>query len=148
VFAIAAVAAGTLDIDSLKRLEGYLITYVAVTTLLSLWVLPGLIAALTPVPHRAVLAGMRGSLVIAFMTSSLFAVVPLIIEQSKKLLREYVADAGDADERLPEIIVPASYNFPHTGKVLTLSFVLFAGWFADSRIPVTDYARLAGMGIL
>ena len=148
VFAIAAVAAGTLDIDSVRRLEVYLVTYVAVTTLLSLWVLPGLVGALTPVPHRAVLAGMRDALVMAFMTSSLFAVVPLIIEQSKKLLHQYAAGAVDADEHLPEIIVPASYNFPHTGKVLTLSFVLFAGWFADSRIPVTDYPRLAGMGIL
>ena len=148
VFAIAAVAAGTLDIDSLKRLEVYLVTYVAITTLLSLWVLPGLIGVLTPVPHRAVLVGMRDALIMAFMTSSLFAVVPLIIEQSKRLLREHVGHAPDADQHLPEIIVPSSYNFPHVGKVLTISFVLFAGWFADTRIPVTDYPRLAGMGIL
>ena len=30
------------------------------------------------------------------------------------------------------MIVPASFNFPHTGKLLSLSFVLFAGWFADA----------------
>ena len=33
---------------------------------------------------------------------------------------------------MPEVIVPASFNFPHTGKLLSLSFVLFAGWFADA----------------
>lgn len=148
VFAIAAVAAGTLDFESLKRLEVYLVTYLAITTLFSLWVLPGLIAALTPVPLRRVLGGMRDALVMAFMTSSLFAVVPLIIEQSKQLLQEYLPAAADDDEHVPEIIVPASYNFPHTGKVLTLSFILFAAWYADTRIPASDYPRLAAMGML
>ena len=33
---------------------------------------------------------------------------------------------------MPDVIVPASFNFPHTGKLLSLSFVLFAGWFADA----------------
>jgi Na+/H+-dicarboxylate symporter/ABC-type amino acid transport substrate-binding protein len=148
VFAIAAVAAGTLDIDAVQRLQVFLVSHIAITLLLSLWVLPGLIAAVTPVPHGAVLASTRDALVMAFMTTSLFAVVPMIIEQSKALLREYAPGAVPGDGRLPEIIVPASYNFPHAGKLLTLSFVLFAAWFADVRIPATDYPRLAGMGLL
>ena len=44
--------------------------------------------------------------------------------------------------------MPASFNFPHTGKLLSLSFVLFAGWFADARVPFSDYPRLAGTGLL
>ena len=44
--------------------------------------------------------------------------------------------------------MPASFNFPHTGKLLSLSFVLFAGWFSDVAIPVTDYPRLALTGLL
>ena len=44
--------------------------------------------------------------------------------------------------------MPASFNFPHTGKLLSLSFVLFAGWYADASLAVTDYPRLAAMGVL
>ena len=44
--------------------------------------------------------------------------------------------------------MPASFNFPHTGKLLSLSFVLFAGWFADTRVPLSSYPRLAGAGLL
>jgi hypothetical protein len=44
--------------------------------------------------------------------------------------------------------VPASFTFPHTGKLLSLSFILFAGWFAGSSLPVTEYPRLAGVGLL
>ena len=46
------------------------------------------------------------------------------------------------------MIVPASFNFPHTGKLLSISFILFAGWFADAAIPVADYPRLAVTGLL
>ena len=43
---------GTLSFQDLERLQVYLVSYVAVSLLLSLWVLPGLVAALTPIPYR------------------------------------------------------------------------------------------------
>jgi ABC-type amino acid transport substrate-binding protein len=147
VFAIGAVVAGTLRIEELERLQVYLITYVAMSILISLWVLPGLVATLTPVPYRALMSRTRDALVLAFMTTSLFAVLPLIIEETKALLREY-ANVGGEQDAAPDVIVPAAFNFPHTGKLLSLSFILFAGWFADRSVPVSDYPRLAGTGLL
>jgi proton glutamate symport protein len=146
MFAIAAVAAGTLALEDIERLQVYLISYVAISLLLSLWVLPGLVAALTPVPYGALLSHTRDALVTAFMTSSLFVVLPMLTEQTKRLIREHGATAKD--EKLPEVIIPASFNFPHTGKLLSLSFVLFAGWFADAMVPVTSYPQLAATGLL
>ena len=147
VFAIAAVVAGTLRIEELQRLQVYLITYVAMSLLISLWVLPGLVATLTPVPYRALMSRTRDALVLAFMTTSLFAVLPLIIEETKALLREY-ANVGVEQDAATDVIVPATFNFPHTGKLLSLSFILFAGWFADRAVPVSEYPRLAGTGLL
>ena len=146
VFAIAAVVAGTLDFDDIERLQVYLASYVAISLLLSLWVLPGLVAALTPIPYRALLARSRDALVMAFMTTSLFAVLPIITAQAKTLVRDYAPNAADDDAT--DIIVPASFNFPHTGKLLALSFVFFAGWFADARVPLGEYPRLLGTGLL
>ena len=129
------------------RLQVYLVSYVGVSLLLSLWVLPGLVAALTPVPYRALISRTRDALVTAFMTTSLFAVLPLLTEQAKALVREYATI--DAEQTAAtDVIVPASFNFPHTGKLLSLSFVLFAGWFADARVPFSEYPRLAGTGLL
>ena len=147
MFAIAAVAAGTLAIEDIERLQVYLVSYVAISLLLSLWVLPGLVAALTPIPYGALLAGTRDALVTAFMTSSLFVVLPMLTEQTKRLLREH-GGLQAHDETLPDVIVPASFNFPHTGKLLSLSFVLFAGWFSDAIVPISGYPRLAGTGLL
>ena len=146
-FAIAAVVAGTISVDEVERLEVYLIAYVGISLLLSLWVLPGLVATLTPVPYRALIARTRAALLMAFMTTSLFAVLPLLTEEAKALIRDFAPGDG-AHDAATDVIVPASYNFPHTGKLLSLSFILFAGWFADVRIPLLDYPRLVGAGLL
>jgi Na+/H+-dicarboxylate symporter len=145
LFAIVAVAAGTLRPEELARMRVYNVSYVAVSLLVSLWVLPGLVVALTPIRYRDLLGRTREALLTAFLTSNLFIVLPMLTEEVKRLLREHQPE-GNEHGSLPEIIVPASFNFPHTGKLLSLSYVLFAGWFADAAIQVADYPRLALVG--
>ncbi len=146
LFAIAASAAGTLTFDQLERIQVYLIAYVAISLLVSFWLLPGLIAAVTPVSHLTVLRTTRNVMVTAFMTSSLFIVLPMLTDHAKALAREN--GLGAKEEEAADVIVPASFNFPHIGKILTLSFILFAGWFAGAPIAVHDYPRLALSGVL
>ena len=147
LFAIAATTAGTLNIEQLGRLQVYIVTYVAVALLVSLWVLPGLVAALTPVRAREIFSLTRDSLITAVVAGDLFIVLPALTEASKTLLARHTpASSGSAT--LPDVIVPASFNFPHTGKLLSISFILFAGWFADAALAVTDYPRLALTGLL
>jgi Na+/H+-dicarboxylate symporter/ABC-type amino acid transport substrate-binding protein len=146
LFAIAATAAGTFSVEQLGRLQIYLVSYVAVAVVLSLWVLPGLVAALTPIPALAMVRATQNSLITAFVAGDLFIVLPTLIEESKALLARY--GVGRAEAGLPDVIVPASFNFPHSGKLLSISFVLFAGWFADAIVPLTDYPRLALSGLV
>src|SRR5918993_1236663 len=147
LFAIAAAAAGTLSIEQLGRLQIYLVTYVAVALLLSLWVLPGLVAALTPIRIGEMFSLTRDPLITAFVAGDLFIVLPGLIEASKTLLARY-APAGSQAGEGPDVLVPASFNFPHTGKLLSVSFVMFAGWFADAAVSVSDYPQLALTGLL
>jgi Na+/H+-dicarboxylate symporter/ABC-type amino acid transport substrate-binding protein len=147
LFAIAANAAGTLDLQQLSRLQIYLGAYVGVALMVSLWVLPGLVAALTPIRVRDILRESQDSLLTAFIAGDLFIVLPGLIQASRRLLDRL--DPGDAEPgRLLDVIVPASFNFPHTGKLLSLSFILFAGWFADTRVPVSAYPQLALAGLV
>jgi Na+/H+-dicarboxylate symporter len=71
LFAIAANAAGTLSLEQLSRLQVYLVAYVAVGLMVSLWVLPGLVAALTPIRARDVLGESRDALITAFFAGDL-----------------------------------------------------------------------------
>ncbi len=145
VFALSATAAGTMSFDQLARIQVYLVAYMAFSLLLALWILPGLVAAVTPIPYREVLGPTRDALITAFIAGDLFIVLPSLIDACKSLLAKHgVVDAES--ESLPDVIVPASFNFPHSGKLLSLSFVLFAGWFAGTDVPVTSYPRLAATG--
>jgi Na+/H+-dicarboxylate symporter/ABC-type amino acid transport substrate-binding protein len=147
LFAIAATAAGTLSIEQIARIQLYLVAYVAVSLLLAAWVIPGLVTALTPIGYVELVTRMRDPFITAFIAGDLFIVLPSLIEHSKELLGRYESSEGQS-RALPDVIVPASFNFPHTGKLLSLSFVLFAGWFADSPVPLLEYPRFALSGLL
>ena len=147
IFFVSAVAAGTLGFAQIERIQIYLITYAAIALLIAFWILPGLVAALTPIPYSDVLGPAKAALITAFMVGDLFIVLPLLIESSKEVLaRRNLSDERTQD--LPSVVVPASFNFPHTGKLLSLSFILFAAWFGDAPIAVSQYPRLALTGLL
>jgi len=147
IFAIAANTAGTLNLEQLGRIQVYLITYVLMALLVALWVLPGLVAALTPFRYRDVLGPTRDALITAFMAGNLFIVLPILIHSCKELLQQ-LRPTDENAAALPDVIVPVSFNFPHTGKLLSLSFILFAGWFADAAVAVSQYPQLALTGLL
>ena len=147
LFAIAASATGTLSLEQLGRLQVYLVTYVAVALLFSLWVLPGLIAALTPIRMGEMFGLTRDAFLTAFVAGDLFIVLPALIEASRTLLARHIPESPEATE-LPDVLVPTSFNFPHTGKILSISFILFAGWFADAVVAVREYPQLAATGLL
>ncbi len=146
VFAIAASAAGTLTFEELARIQVYLVTYVALASVLALWILPGLVAALLPLQRREVLAASRDALVTAFATGSVFIVLPILVERSRELLARAAPGHPDAGAAV-EVVIPASFSFPSSAKLLALSFPLFAGWFSGQEVSLTRYPTLVGSGV-
>ena len=142
VFAIAATTAGTLRLDQAERLQLYFLGYGGLALLLALWLLPALVSVMTPIPMRAIFAGTRDAVITAAVAGDLFIVLPVLITECKELLAQHTP-IGDQEQGLPDVIVPVSYNFPHSGKLLSVSFVLFAGWFADASVHPSQYLRLA-----
>jgi ABC-type amino acid transport substrate-binding protein len=110
-------------------------------------VFPALVACLTPIPARRLLGATRDVLITAFVTGDLFIVLPTLIERSKALLREHGEEEPE-EGAAAEVIVPAFYNFPHSAKILSLSFVLFAAWYSETALPASEYPRLALAGIV
>jgi len=146
IFAIAASAAGTMTIEELGRVQVYLITYISIALLITFWVFPGLMSALSGIPFRQVLVTFRDTLITAFATGNQFVVLPQIAENCKQLMREQQLDSEETDSAI-DIIVPVSFNFPSLGKLLVLLFVLFAAWFTDTELNFTDRVTLAFNGL-
>lgn len=149
VFAITASAAGTIDVSDLGRLEVYIVVYVLLALILSLGVIPGLIAALTPLGIGAVLRTFRGPLVTAFATGNLLIVLPILAADSKRLLGESSrrGEATAQEESSVDILIPAAFPFPSLGTILGLMFVLFGGWYVGTAVPVTQYPTLVVAGL-
>jgi Na+/H+-dicarboxylate symporter/ABC-type amino acid transport substrate-binding protein len=150
VFAIAATAAGTLPLEAFQRLQVYIILQAAIALILSFWVIPRLISALTPLKYNDILKAYRTPLVTAFATGNLLIVLPLIIDRSRQLLLDL--DPSETKNTLEinsplEVLVPVSFTFPSMGKLLSLAFVPFAAWYGGSSFPIQQYPTflLAGL---
>jgi len=146
VFAIGAVTAGTMQPDTFMRLEVYFIAFAVASLLLAFVALPLLVTAVTPFRYREVAGIARVALLTAFVTNSAFIVLPILVERSKTLLRQHNL-LNDETDSAAEVLVPVLFNFPTAGKLLTLLFVPFAAWMADTPLAGFDYASLLAAGI-
>ena len=146
VFAIGAVAAGTMTPETFVRLEVYFITFGAASLLLAFLILPLLVTALTPFRYREVLAVGREALLTAFVTNNAFIVLPILVERTRVLLRRHRLLTAES-ESAAELLVPILFNFPNAGRLLTLLFVPFAAWLAGSTLSAADYSSLFVVGV-
>ena len=146
VFAIGAVAAGTMTPETFVRLEVYFITFGAASLLLAFLILPLLVTALTPFRYREVLAVGREALLTAFVTNNAFIVLPILVERTRVLLRRHRLLTAES-ESAAELLVPILFNVPNAGRLLTLLFVPFAAWLAGSTLSAADYSSLFVVGV-
>ena len=138
VFVMTANAAGTMTFEDVGRLQGYFIIYTIAVVILGLWVLPGLISCLTPFKYRDVVTIAWSAMVLSFAAAKVLVALPLIIESIKELFEKYEVKDKNAVS-IAEMLVPISYPFPNTGKLLSLFFVPFAAWFVGSPLGYGDY---------
>ena len=150
MFAIVAYTAGTIDLNQLSLIQGYILTYAGSSIVLCFVVLPLLIAAITPYRFGELVTTLRDPLIAAFVIGNSFVVLPMIVEAVKKLQdeheREGVLDALSSPQ--PEYLVPLAYPFPDLGRILGLVFIPFAAWFYGTSIDLDRYPVLAGVGLL
>jgi len=150
VFALIANAAGTLAIEDLTRLQVYIIVYALIALVLSLLILPGIITIFTPFKYQHILKALRTPMITAFATGSSLIVLPMLIQQCKQLIADYslraVVDQDEADASV-KVLIPAFYTFPSPMGLLSISFVLFAGWYIGSNVSMADYPLLILVGV-
>ena len=146
VFAISASAAGTMTVEQFGRLQVYFITFLLGTLLLTFLILPLMVSAFTPFRYKDIVGVSKDALITGFTTGNLFIILPLLIQNCKKLFKDYQLEHSEIDSTV-DIIVPVSFNFPNLGKLLMLLFILFAGWFYGSSVSFLDYPNFIFSGL-
>jgi Na+/H+-dicarboxylate symporter/ABC-type amino acid transport substrate-binding protein len=147
VFAIAASTAGTMTIEDIGRVQGYLILYTIAALVLTFWVLPGLVSALTPFGRREVLGIARNALITIFAAGKIIVVLPQLIDNVKELFRRHDLDDDETDATA-DLLMPLAYPFPNLGTLVILVFVPFAGWYIGRDLSVLDWVSFFGAGLL
>jgi len=149
VFALIASAAGSFAIEDLTRLQVYIVLYALIALTLGLIVLPGLITVLTPFRYTEIVKMLRMPLITAFAVGSALIVIPMLIEQCKQLIADAGLKAIDQQEANSsvEVLIPTFYPFPTLASMLSLAFVLYAGWYIGSNVSVTAYPLLILAGV-
>lgn len=145
MFAITAHAAGTLELDDFLQLQGYLLVYTAAVVVLALVVLPLWISLLTGIRYRELAACCREPLATVLATGKLITVLPLITENTARLIDQHHIDRAAAD---PHVVTPLAYPFPNLGKLMTLLFIPFAAWLSGAPLAFEDYPLLLGAGLV
>jgi len=147
VFAIAAAAAGTMTIEEFGRLQVYLVSFNVAVLLLTFWVLPMMLAPMTPFKYKDIVVLSRDALVTAFTTGNLFVVLTVLTENCKSVFEKYDLRRDKTDAYI-DVIIPVSFNFPNMGKLVMLLFVLFAAWFTGTTFSASQYATFVFAGVL
>jgi len=147
LFGIAGYAAGTMDLSQARALQVYMLSYAALALIAAFWILPGLVTALTPFRYHDVMGRTRAALITSFATGNLFVVLPILAECAKEAVAD-VTQNDDSAVAMVDAVVPTSFNFPSVAKLLTLSFIPFAGWFTGFALSGSQIPSLLASGFM
>lgn len=147
VFAITAAAAGTMTVAEFGRLQVYLVSFNLAALLLTFGILPLLVMPVTPFKYKDIVGMSRDALLTAFTTGNLFVVLAVLTYNCKKLFEKYGLKQEKTNTYI-DVMIPISFNFPTTGKLIMLLFIMFAAWFSGYHLSLSQYPTFVFSGLL
>lgn len=148
LFTLTAAAAGTLRLEEMSRLQGYLIMFTLACMVAAFAVLPLLLSSLTNIRYRDLLGAAQEPLLTAIATGKLFVVLPQIIDKCEQLLKNNAEDEPQEGIGVStaSVVVPLAYPFPHIGKILAFVFISFAAWYSGHTLTPGETTSMAATG--
>ncbi|HAY21837.1 MAG TPA: hypothetical protein DCY27_06655 [Desulfobacterales bacterium] len=152
VFALAAVATGTLTIEELQRLQVYFVCYIFLALLFTFAILPAIIMCFTNFTYREIINCSKDALILGFATGNNFVILPLISSKSIELLQKHSTEKTSQEPQktssIIDSVLPLAYCFPSIGRLLDLFFIVFVAWSVNQPIGLLQHLDLSVAGIL
>jgi len=143
VFFITASAAGTMDLQELGRIQGYLVVTTVFSLALCFLLIPALVSAWSPFTRKDLAPLLRSAFILAFATGKTLVVLPLIIEGVREMFKKHGLESDEATSTI-EVLTPLAYSFPHLGRILATVFIPFGAWYIGSPLKLDQYPALLG----
>jgi len=140
VFALFAVAAGTIEPSRLSGLLLYVALFLIGTLLLAFVVLPAVLAAFVPIGHREIVKEVQPALVIAVVTTLSVVALPFVQRAAERLAT--AAGCPDNEERSNVIkaVLALSYVLAQLGNYFLYLLMLYAAY--EYKVPLTTPEEL------
>ena len=143
VFAISAAAAGTMNIEDLARIQGYLVLLSVICLAICFVVIPLIVSSMTEFSAKEISPLLRAAFILAFATGKTLIVLPMLIQGIRDIYKARGQDDDQVGSTI-DVLVPLAYSFPHLGRIMATAFVPFAAWYIGSSLTAEQYALLIG----
>jgi Na+/H+-dicarboxylate symporter/ABC-type amino acid transport substrate-binding protein len=140
VFALFAVAAGTIEPERLSGLALYVGLFLVGTLLLAFLVLPAALAALAPVSHREILKELQPALVIAVVTTLSVVALPFVQRAAERVATEAGCPQSEERDNVIRAVLALSYVLAQLGNYFLYLLMLY-GTYAY-KVPLTMVEEL------
>ena len=147
VFALTASAAGVRTLLDLQQIQYYYYSFIFSSIFVSLIALPLFTTVFLPFSYKDIIKPIIPSLLIAFVTSNVIITLPFIINAIDKKMLEF-GFVKNQSYGLSNTLVPLSYNFPISGKLINLIFIMFVAWHYNINLTSAQSLQLSLLGVL
>lgn len=147
VFALVANTAGTTALANLEHVGFFLILLFGLSAILAFWMLPAIVAALSPLSYREVLASLRSAMIVSLATTLSVTAIPYVSELTRKFAKQLGIEGKEPNEVI-ETNLSITYVFGQLGNFFVLGFILFAVYFFQNPLPFADRLLLPFMTFL
>ncbi|MEM1058531.1 MAG: cation:dicarboxylase symporter family transporter, partial [Verrucomicrobiota bacterium] len=147
VFALVADTAGSTAFGHLAHLGFFLVLLFGVSFILAFWMLPEVVAALSPLSFRGVLRDLREGVVIALATTISATALPAITEATRKVAQQVGVSKEEADEVIGTNL-SITYVIGQLGNFFVLLFILFAIYYFQRPEDLGNLILLPFMTLL
>lgn len=132
-----SIAFGTIHFEDLVKLEMYIFAFILTAFFVTFWLLPTLLATLTPLSYKEAMQALRTICLIPFVTGLSTAAIPFLNTYLRKLSQKHETHAHFRETS--QTILPIAYSFGNIGNAMTLFFVLFLSYYY--RHPFTGVEK-------
>lgn len=126
-FVYISIAFGTIHFEDLIKLEMFVFAFIFTSLFMTFWLLPTLIAALTPLSYKEALQALRSVCLLPFVTGLSTAAIPFLNSYLRKLSQKHETHVHFRETS--QTVLPIAYSFGHIGNAMTLFLVLFLSYY-------------------
>lgn len=144
-FVYISIAFGTVHFEDLLKMQLYVIAFIASALFITFWLLPFLLASLTPLNIKESREAFRSVCIVPFVTGLSTTALPFINMYLRRLSQKH--ETHERFRETSQTVLPIAYCFGHIGNAMIIFFILFLSYYYRHPFTVFEEVLLSLLAI-